>query len=197
MRVAGLILAGGRSLRFGSEKAMAMLEGEPLIARVARALSACDPVAVSARPDSGAADWARIGTLALLCDPDDAPDGPLSGLREGLRWARAQGAELLAVVPCDTPDLTPEVIATLIDALSDGVGAALAETPDGLQPLVGVWRCAPALALLEAMMQGGAHPPVRALLTPLGGVRVHFAATALFANTNTPADLASTRPATP
>ena len=197
MSLAGLILAGGRSSRFGSEKALAPLDGQPLIAHVAKVLvsqlGASPMLAVSAPATSGAADWARAQGLTVLSDPAGAPDGPLSGLREGLRWACAQGAGRLAVLPCDTPRLPPDVIATLEAGLRAGTGAgtgvALAETADGLQPLVGLWRCRPALAVLEGVMQDGSHPAVRSLLAPLAGVRVRFEAAALFANANRPQDL--------
>ena len=188
MSLAGLILAGGRSSRFGSEKAMAPLDGQPLIAHVAKVL-ASPLLAVSAPLASGAADWARAMGLTVLSDPATAPDGPLSGLREGLRWACAQGAERLAVLPCDTPRLPIDVIATLEAGLVEEAGVALAETADGLQPLVGLWRCRPALSVLEGMMQDGSHPAVRSLLVPLTGVRVRFEVAALFANANRPEDL--------
>jgi molybdopterin-guanine dinucleotide biosynthesis protein A len=128
--------------------------------------------------------------VTVLSDPPGAPDGPLSGLREGLRWACAQGADLLAVVPCDTPNLPPDLIETLRAALTDSAAVALAETADGLQPLVGLWRCTPALAALEDLMRDGDHPPVRSLLAPLNGVRVRFEDAAQFANANRPEDLA-------
>jgi len=186
---AALILAGGRSTRFGSEKAVAWLDGAPLIAHVRAALPADARLAVSAAPGYGAHAWAVEQGLAVLADPPDAPDGPLSGLREGLRWALSLGAERLLVAPCDTPRLTPAVFDALEAALTDGVDAAVARTADGLQPLVGVWRCGPALAVLQSMLADGGHPPVRALLAALGGVEVDFAAADLFANANRPDDL--------
>ncbi len=189
MAMVGLILAGGRSSRFGSEKAMAFLDGQPLIARAARVLAPCARVAVSAAAASGAASWAQSHGLTVLSDPPGAPDGPLSGLREGLRWACAQEADLLAVVPCDTPYLPLDMFQTLAASLVEGAAVALAETADGLQPLVGLWHCTPALAALEDLMREGEHPPVRSLLSPLDGVRVRFDDAALFANANRPEDL--------
>jgi len=187
--ICGLILAGGRSSRFGSEKAVAPHLGRPLIAPVRDALAPCAAVAVSARDESGAAAWAAVQGLDVLPDPPGAPDGPLSGLREGLRWARRRGAPLLATAPCDAPRLPPDLVPRLAAALPPGAGGAMAETADGLQPLVALWRVGPALAALERLMQGGAHPPVRDLLAAVGGVRVRFEPAWLFANVNTPEDL--------
>lgn len=187
--LAGLILAGGRSSRFGREKAVAMWRGAPLISHVADRFSGCEGPAISAKPESGAALWASANGLPVLPDPADAPDGPLSGLREGLRWAYRQGRERLAVAPCDTPALPEDVFDRLTLAIGDGVGGAVAETVDGLQPLIAVWNVAPALAALENLMAAGAHPPVRDLLAPTRGIAVRFDPPTPFANLNCPHDL--------
>ena len=188
--ICGLILAGGRSTRFGAEKAVAPFLGRPLIAHAHGALASCTAVAVSAREDSGAAAWAALQGLEVLPDPPGAPDGPLSGLREGLRWARHQGAPLLATVPCDMPRLTDDIVPGLEAALRGHPGGgAAAESEGGLQPLVALWRVVPALAALERMLQDGAHPPVRDLLSAVDGLRVRFDPAFLFANVNAPGDM--------
>jgi molybdopterin-guanine dinucleotide biosynthesis protein A len=69
-----------------------------------------------------------------------------------------------------------------------GEGAALAETPDGRQPLCSVWPVT-ALPTVTAALAGGAHPPTWRLLDGLGAARVAFADPAAFANINTRADL--------
>ena len=188
--IGGLILAGGRSTRFGTEKAVVSFLGRPLIAHGQRALAPCAAMAVSARVDSGAAAWAAAHGLEVLTDPPGAPDGPLSGLREGLRWARHRGVPLLATVPCDMPRLPDDLVPRLEAALlARPGGGAAAETEGGLQPLVALWRVTPALAALERLMRDGAHPPVRDLLTAVDGIRVGFEPGFLFANVNAPEDL--------
>lgn len=191
MRIAGLVLAGGRSRRFGSEKAMALLDGRPLIAHVAAALQAgCAAVAVNAPPASGAADWARAGGLSLLPDPAGAPDGPLTGVLEGLRWAAAEGFEVLAVAPCDTPRLPADLVARLAEGLrsAPAAPAAFAQTTEGPQPLCALWR-ASTLGALTAALVGG-HPPVRGLLCDWGAAAIDFADASAFANLNTAESLA-------
>ena len=57
--ILGLIIAGGRSERFGSDKALAPVDDRPMIARVAAVLqAACEAVSVNAPLDSAVADWA-------------------------------------------------------------------------------------------------------------------------------------------
>jgi molybdenum cofactor guanylyltransferase len=187
---AGLVLAGGRSRRFGTEKALVAWDGAPLIAHACRPLAGCAAVAVNARPDSGAATWAAARGLPLLPDPDGAPDGPLSGVREGLRWATGLGADLLAVVPCDSPRLPDDLFDRLRAALTPDTHAAMAFTDEGPQPLAALWRTAPALDRVEAALADGAHPSVQSVLADLSVVRVHFADASAFVNVNTPDGLA-------
>lgn len=185
----GAILAGGRSRRFGSEKALAEIEGRPMIARVAEVLArGCRLVAVNAPPESAAAAWARTAGLPVLPDPADAPDGPLAGLVAALGWAVEEGADLLATAPCDTPWLPEDVTQRLLDGLSPGAGVAFAANADGLQPLCAIWRTSRRRDLL-GLMAGGRHPPVRAAAAALNGVAVDFPDPEAFANVNRPEDL--------
>jgi molybdenum cofactor guanylyltransferase len=187
--VVGLVLAGGRSLRFEGEKAAADLAGVPLIIRAARRLQhSCPVVAANVRPGTESEGLARAAGLPLLYDiPGDAL-GPLAGVKVGLMWAREQGARALAVSPCDVPLLPDDLFACLIDAA--GGGAALAETADGVQPLCALWPVSVLEQVSEAL-QGGNHPPTWRLLQTLGATRVRFPDAHAFANINTRADLAA------
>ncbi|TZG27870.1 molybdopterin-binding protein [Sphingomonas montanisoli] len=113
MKRLGVVLAGGRSSRFGSDKARAMLDGRALI------------------------DHAR-DTIAPFVDAmaTDIPDhpapglGPLGGLCGALRHAKAQGFDAVMVTACDIPLLPSDVVPKLIDAAP----AFLLEAP-----VVGCW----------------------------------------------------------
>ncbi len=187
--VVGLVLAGGRSVRFGGEKAAANLAGQPLIVRaMSRLQRCCEMVAANVRAGTESEALARAAGLPLLYDfPGDAL-GPLAGVKVGLTWARDQGARALAVSPCDVPLLPDDLFARLIVAA--GSGAALAETPEGLQPLCALWPVT-ALAQVTDALLSGAHPPTWRLLESLGAIRVRFADSGAFANVNTRADLAA------
>ena len=184
----GLVLAGGRSVRFGGEKAAAELKGKPLLIWAAERLAAaCPAVAVNARP--GTESERLAGALPVLHDHAGDPDGPLSGVRAGLEWAWRGGASFLAVSPCDAPLLPPDIFPRLIAAALEH-GAAVAETPDGLQPQVAVWPVL-ALTLLENALEGGRHPPTWRMLQAAGAEPVRFDDPGLFANVNTREDLAA------
>jgi molybdopterin-guanine dinucleotide biosynthesis protein A len=188
-RTGGLLLAGGRSSRFGAEKAVARFGGAPMMDAVAQCFDALPRVAVSARPESAAAAHARAIGADVVLDRAGAPSGPLAGVHAGMHWARRRGFTLLATAPCDAPRLPRDMFAHLLAALSDAP-AAFAATAQGDYPLCAVWRCDLA-AHLQSALADGRHPAVRVLLAGLGAVRVPFAEELAFANANTPAALAA------
>jgi len=182
--IAGLVLAGGRSTRFGSEKAIAPRDGQTLLEWAVAALQPhCEPLAVSARPLSGAAGLAARLGFPVIEDGVNAPDGPLSGIAAGLRWASSQGAEHLASLPCDMPHAPPDLIPRLMAAKGEAF-AAFAITADGPHPLCAVWSI-DLLAPLESELARG-HPAVQAFLADVGGVAVEFDDAGAFANLNRP-----------
>jgi molybdenum cofactor guanylyltransferase len=186
--VAGVVLAGGRSVRFGGEKAAAQLAGRPLLMWAAQRLKdSCAAVAVNARPGTEAEALAQAAGLPVLHDAPGDAAGPLAGIKAGLAWAQGLGAGSLAVSPCDAPLLPHDLFVRLIAAA--GAGAAMAETADGRQPLCAVWPVSALPTVVEALA-GGAHPPTWRVLESLGAQRVHFERAEAFANLNTRADLA-------
>lgn len=181
--IVGLVLAGGRSRRFGSEKAIASYGGRLLLDRCLEPLAVCRMRAVSAPRGSGAEARALELGLPVLADSPDDPDGPLAGVRAGLAWARQVGAGWLATTPCDTPDLPTDLVARLAEASADGPGA-YAVSPDGRQPLCALWS-ADLLAPLAALI-ADTHPAVRDLQDRLGLRPAAFEDAAAFRNLNRP-----------
>jgi molybdopterin-guanine dinucleotide biosynthesis protein A len=187
-QVAGLVIAGGRSVRFGGEKAAALLGDRPLLLLAAERLQrSCSVVAVNARPGTQAESLAKSARLPVLQDEPGDASGPLAGVKVGLHWARGLGARALAISPCDVPLLPVDAFTRLIEAA--GAGAALAVTPEGRQPLCSVWPVS-ALESVTRALADGQHPPTWQLLESLGAVRVPFDDAAAFANVNTREDLA-------
>ena len=183
--IGGLILAGGRSSRFGREKAVAEFGGEPLVASVWRVLrNGCSAVALSARPGSGAAAFAAANALPCLLDAPGDADGPLAGVRAGLLWAVSQGFGWLATAPCDTP-LLPLNMVSLLYASGQTSGAVV-ETSDGMEPLCALWP----VSALDTLGSPKEHPPIRRVLKHVGAACVRFEDAGAFTNLNTPEDYA-------
>lgn len=189
-QTAGLILAGGRSSRFGSDKAAARIGGRSLMDLALTGLRpSCRVTAASSRPDSVAASLAVELGLAVLADRAGDPPGPLAGIRAGLEWAEALGLQRLAVRPVDTPFLADDIFERLARAMADAP-AAYCVSPDGPQPLCALWTLRP-LANLNAVLAAGDHPSVYRWLDDLGAARLQVEQSGMFANFNTPAELAA------
>jgi molybdopterin-guanine dinucleotide biosynthesis protein A len=185
--VVGVVIAGGRSVRFGGEKAAAILAGKPLLIWAAQRLQvSCSAVAVNARPGTEAEALARAEGLTLLYDTPGDASGPLAGVKVGLGWAQQMGARLLAVSPCDSPLLPEDLFVRLIEEASGG--AAMAETSEGHQPLCAVWPVSALPAVTDALVNA-AHPATWMLLESIGAKRVRFHSAEAFANINTRPDL--------
>ena len=102
----GVILAGGRSRRFGADKARHVWRGRPLLQHVRAAVAAaCDRVMVVGGPPD----------LADL--PDEVPGaGPVAALATAFR--RLPDAALF-VTGCDLPLLTEDAVRACLIAASD------------------------------------------------------------------------------
>ncbi len=121
--VIGAVLCGGRSRRFGSDKALARFGSSTVGERVVAALrqSGVDPVV---------AIGGQIGDrLGIPTVHDLRPgDGPLGGLATALLWAR-NGSVLM--VPCDVPLLSAAHIGLLLASPVEPPNAEDPEDPEG------------------------------------------------------------------
>ncbi|MGP4842919.1 molybdenum cofactor guanylyltransferase MobA [Marinobacter sp. 1Y8] len=112
LRLCGLILAGGQGRRLGGvQKGLLEWQGQPLVSYACHALSeACDHLVISANAQlTDYQPWAD----AVVTDGDWHDSGPLAGLLAGLRYAAGQHFDGVLVMPCDTPDVTPALMAQL------------------------------------------------------------------------------------
>jgi molybdopterin-guanine dinucleotide biosynthesis protein A len=185
----GVVLAGGRSRRFGSEKAVARLGDKALMDRVVGTFAGLDRIAVSARAHSKAAERARAIGADVLEDDPALPSGPLAGVLAGLAWARGLSLQALATAPCDTPLLPHDLVARLVAEIGDAP-AAFAVTHGADHPLCALWRVSVETPLLRQLKQGS-HPPVCAFLEEIGAAPVRFDTPLQFANANTVEALAA------
>ncbi|WP_410624201.1 NTP transferase domain-containing protein [Amycolatopsis sp. cmx-8-4] len=139
-RVAGLLLAAGAGRRFGGPKALADLDGEPLVRRALRIMEAagCTPIRVVV---GAAADEVR----ALLPDPDmvvvaeDWATGMGASLRTGLaELDRLEGPVAALVHLVDLPWVGPEILTRVAtEATADTVARAAYEGIPGHPVLLG------------------------------------------------------------
>jgi molybdopterin-guanine dinucleotide biosynthesis protein A len=202
--VSGLVLAGGRSARLGTDKRVVRLGGITLLDRATDLLAhVADDLMVAARSlveDRGLAGErsdVRARSPEARRDiriiSDVLPDrGPMAGILAGLQQARR---ERVLVVPVDMPMLTPEFLRFLVEADPDAA-VTVPLWRAGLEPLVAVYHavCAPAMAALLARGTGAVHAYVtstalRVRRVEEPDIRRHGDPARLFLNINTPEDL--------
>lgn len=141
--VAAAITAGGRSRRFGSDKALHAWRGRTLLEHVAASMSSFEPRILIAP----ASPYELPGWRAV---PDTRPgEGPLAGLEAALReldgWVAFAGVDL--------PALTPEYWAFLQSRASGDIVSAV--NADGRpEPLAALYH-ASLLPRVTALLEGG------------------------------------------
>ena len=168
--ILGTVLAGGKSSRFGSDKALAQYNGHTLITLAVDAMAErCEHVIVVGRetaPAPALPDWPRPGM------------GPLGGLAAALRYALGHGYETVLTCSVDAAFLPGDLLALLSPA-----PACLAA-----QPVIGLWPAAAAHALEQLLHSDERHSMLR-FAEMINARRVETSAAV--ANINTPDDLAA------
>jgi len=199
---AGVVVAGGRSTRFGDvDKAVADLAGTPMTRRVADRLArVVDSVVVNCRADQRAALSGAMADadypVRFAVDPDE-DRGPMAGIMTGLR---AVAGEYAVVVACDMPFVDPEFLAYLFDRIEGQAGppadqgrqydAAVPRPDEWYQPTQAAYRADAMADACEAALDRG-DSKILAPLDDLDWVVVDaaeveaHAATDTFDNVNT------------
>jgi molybdopterin-guanine dinucleotide biosynthesis protein A len=149
--LAGVVLCGGHSVRFGTDKALWMVRGEPLVIRVARRLSSvADPVLLA--PGTPGRLRSTMGWPQVADErPESESDaGPLGGLAGALA---ASPHDLLAAVAVDMPFASPALFRLLAELRQDE-DAVVPRTGAGPEPLHAVYATSALPAIRRALAEG-------------------------------------------
>lgn len=188
--VAGVILAGGKSRRMGTDKAFLTVGREAMIENAAMELKKVFKEILI----SGGEEETGVH-LGLKVVPDLIKGwGPLSGIHASLLAARSRKC---LVVPCDMPFISAD-LAKIMAELSQGYDVTVPQHGDYLQPLFAVYdkNCIPAV---EEALRNGRHkvvdfyPRVRVKYVSETILRAAADIDTVFFNVNTPLDLEKAR----
>lgn len=200
-----VVLAGGRSKRFGRDKLDATVGLLPTLIRAVSPRFAVvlvgperdlGPVRdADARSAASATDDRRRWRTLTWVDDDEPGGGPAAGALTGIRTALSQQPDRAVVLlPGDAP-AGAQAVGSLITPLSSGARAACAQVPgtdgDRLVPLPSALSPGGAAELLTRFAQGSGRS-LWSMIATLDPVGVRLPDDALF-DIDTPADLAAWR----
>jgi molybdopterin-guanine dinucleotide biosynthesis protein A len=158
-----LVLAGGKARRFQSgadnweDKAVALLEGKPLLVRVVEGVKpAVDEVLVCVNDVERGRRYIKVldaygcSDAKIIVDAADVPvKGPNLGILSGLR---ATGADVCLTVPCDMPFLKPKVAEYLLKQTADAEVAGQMWPNGNLETLLMALQKEAALEITQTLL---------------------------------------------
>ena len=180
----GLVLAGGRSSRFGSDKANALYYGVSFLRRAVSLLEALGlkPVVVT----RSGADYG-MGSVTVY---DKLPDqGPVGGLYTALSIFKNSS---FLVLTCDMPALTPAALTGLLENHEiDGGVTVYSDDLRGYRPFPGIYG--PSLLAIVRERLKRRELSMKGLIdaAPLKTIIPWTGDPSVFHNVNTKEDLAS------
>jgi len=181
-RIDGIVLAGGRSKRFGSDKRNADFAGEPMIEsacrRMAEAIDGRLITVTGARVERLEGTWRGI-----VCADEVEGCGPLGGLAAGLSRTDF-GAVVLAV---DEPRISVATLMRLAEIGRQSGRVAAVRTAAGWEPLVAFYPASVLNDVRAALSEGKLAP--RSLLERWQAIPVEPVDPSELTNINTPTDL--------
>ena len=149
-----VILSGGLSSRFGSNKALAKLDGERLVDQLIDRLSlqTSAPIVINA-PDENSYGLPDNDFIA-----DEVGDrlGPLAGIHAALTWAEQHGYQVVCTTPVDTP-FVPQNFVSMMTSVR---GPVIASFAGKYHPIHGAWPVS-----LKQSLETGISSGMRAVMS--------------------------------
>lgn len=182
--ITGIVLAGGKSSRMGTDKSMMILDGIPMIQHAVNTLkTVCNSVVISSNnfiyDFTGCETW-----------PDELPDGaPIIGIYSCLKRSET---DINIILSCDMPLISTGMLEYLLENSANHDITVPVHGDHFIEPLCGIYRKSSIEILKEFVGKGnfrlnecilaGSHQ----LLQADSNVSCYFPG--LFSNINSPED---------
>ncbi|MFI1743377.1 molybdenum cofactor guanylyltransferase [Thalassobellus sediminis] len=130
--ITGIILAGGKSTRMGTDKGFLLLNGKPFTQYSIDALQplVSEILIVSDNPDYDIFGCKRINDITKNA-------GPVAGICSGLE---ASSTEYNLILSCDIPLITSDILKKLIKAIDDTSEVIQIESNGKSMPLIALYK---------------------------------------------------------
>ena len=149
MSLGAVVLAGGKSSRFGSDKGSALLQGKTLLEWSVQSVAGIAERTVVVKAPSQKITVLHNGVH--IVNDQYLNKGPLAGLVTGFD---SLDTELVIAIGCDTPLIVPELWSLFIEAIKS-CDIVVPRINGLLQPLVALYRRDPCKKIfLQALKNG-------------------------------------------
>lgn len=130
-KVSGVVLAGGQARRMQQQdKGLVLFKQRPLVSYPIEALAAvADDLLISANRNQAIY---RQWSYPVISDATDDFDGPLAGILAAMDYV---DAEILLVLPCDSPLFAAQHLQQLLAGLTEQFDIAVADDGERLHPV--------------------------------------------------------------
>lgn len=143
--ISGFILAGGKSRRMGTDKALLTFQEKPLLEHMIKLIGPfCNTIAISGQnPDYSIFGVEMVPDLYSGC-------GPIAGIYSSMNHS---GCDWNLLVGVDVPYVNEELLFLLISNIGER-DCIIPQHTSGVEPLIGLYHRR-ALPVVEEMIKGG------------------------------------------
>jgi len=143
--VSGFILAGGKSRRMGTNKALLAFQDKPLLQHMINRIEPfCDKVAISGQNS-------EYANFKVEMVPDLYPDcGPIAGIFSALKYT---GSDWNLLVSVDVPFVNDELFLSLVSNIGE-YDCIVPQHTSGVEPLIALYNRR-TLPVIEEMIKSG------------------------------------------
>ncbi|QNT78941.1 molybdenum cofactor guanylyltransferase MobA [Entomobacter blattae] len=161
--ITAVILAGGLSSRMGGgNKGLKLLNGQPLLTYIIKAIT--PQVSHSVINANGPPEALHSFHLPIQVDTLPGFQGPLAGILAGMEWAlqHVPSCQYIVTIPADSPFIPSNLVEKLKEAQQKHhTILALARSNGQCHPVVGLWPLTLHHALHEALTREKIHKILR------------------------------------
>lgn len=158
--IVGVLLAGGKSRRFGKPKAFASFEEQDFWKYSIDAMSEnTDQQIIISQPDLVSRFKGKTSCEILEDDESVMGKGPLAGIYTAIKHKRAKW---YVIISCDVPLIKRQTIHSLLNLRNDQVQAIIPQIKGKLHPLIGIYHYT-VLDKIEQQLRDGDYRVIKLL----------------------------------
>ena len=179
--ITGIILAGGKSSRMGTEKGLIIYKNKPFVEHIIEAMS---PLVDNIIIISNNKAYESFG---FKCYEDLIKNtGPLAGIYTGLRYSKTDNN---LIVSCDIPLIKTAVLQKLIDQKNDTSEVIQLQSQGKNMPLIALYKKSCEVIFMEELYQNQKKVQKALKKCNVKTVLIDGSLEKVTANINTPEDL--------